>query len=843
MFSTLGRLVGKYAILVVLFWIAFAALYFFIAPTISEVGVTDQSQFLPKGTESTYARDLLNEKFTATAESSNGTTVILVGLSPQDISAAEDIRNWLLSDKAPDVISQVVSIFDAPNGTQEREYLNEELLSSDNTTMMMIVYVSVSPLSDTAQQAAKQIREYIQSEHPDTVIYLTGDVGLYTDLFNSIQQTIDRTTLVTIILVAILLLLVYRSPIAALVPLITIGCSYLVARGLLGYLGQAGMSISTLADAYLVVTIFGVGTDYCLFIVSRFREELAYRERVEARDYTLRQIWPVILASATTVIVSFLCLGISRFEMNKTTGIALAIGVGITLIAGLTLIPALMSLFGRHLFWPAKTPAKRREGGFGWSKIGQWITKRPIVVALPIIVLLLLPYTALFDLNQSADIASQLPKNAESAQGLKLLTEKFEAGKLMPLYLLIESPGGNVTGPDSLNAITIIAQSLQKVDGVSQVDYSSGPHSQLSEFSTQTRSIADALYTGGSLDLNSFASLQALLQALSDCLKQLPPQYPGVVQSQNFQQTTTDLTQISVVAGEIGTAAPADLPGLLTELQGLSYHLADSLASLGDEFMLVGESPFVDWLLANYFSADGTTAKVNIVLQGNPYSSKALETVTQLRETVSDRLPETSLNGASHYIGGETAIDADIMHTNSTDFGRVVGLSIAAILIVIAVLLRSLLAPLYMVATVLLNYGATLGICTWVFLDVLKQGSMIYMIPVLVFVILVAVGADYNIFLLSRIREEAEKRPIREAVQHAVANTGGVITACGIILAGTFATLMSSPLQVVFQIGAAIAIGVLIDTFIVRALLVPCLTAIAGRWSWWPSRLFWRLNK
>jgi RND superfamily putative drug exporter len=183
------------------------------------------------------------------------------------------------------------------------------------------------------------------------------------------------------------------------------------------------------------------------------------------------------------------------------------------------------------------------------------------------------------------------------------------------------------------------------------------------------------------------------------------------------------------------------------------------------------------------------------------------------------------------------------MLTNDADFGRVTGLATAGILIVIIILLRSLLAPLYMVMTVLLNYGATLGITTWFFLDVMKHASVIYMLPIFIFVVLVALGADYNIFLVSRIREEAQQRPIKEAVSHAVANTGGVITACGIILAGTFATLTMAPLQVVLQIGAGIAIGVIIDTFIVRALLVPSLATIAGRWSWWPSSLFRRSGK
>ena len=176
------------------------------------------------------------------------------------------------------------------------------------------------------------------------------------------------------------------------------------------------------------------------------------------------------------------------------------------------------------------------------------------------------------------------------------------------------------------------------------------------------------------------------------------------------------------------------------------------------------------------------------------------------------------------------------MLTNDSDFGRVVGWAIVGILIVIMLLLRSVVAPLYMVATVLLNYGATLGITTWIFTTLMKQTGMIYMIPIFIFIILVALGADYNIFLVSRIREECKERPIREAVSHAIAHTGGVITSCGIILAGTFATLTTAPLQMVTQLGTAVVVGVLIDTFIVRAFLVPAIAVLAGKWSWWPRR-------
>jgi RND superfamily putative drug exporter len=184
-----------------------------------------------------------------------------------------------------------------------------------------------------------------------------------------------------------------------------------------------------------------------------------------------------------------------------------------------------------------------------------------------------------------------------------------------------------------------------------------------------------------------------------------------------------------------------------------------------------------------------------------------------------------------------------MLTTSDSDLMIVIIVTSIGIMAVIFLLLRSLLASIYMVITVLLNYGATLGITAWIFQDLLHYNNLINMLPVFLFVILAAVGADYNIFLVSRIREEIETHSIKEAVHRAVANTGNVITSCGIILAGTFATLSSSSFPMVMEIGVAIAIGVIIDTFVVRALLVPSLAVLCGRWGWWPAKQFKTLKK
>jgi len=224
------------------------------------------------------------------------------------------------------------------------------------------------------------------------------------------------------------------------------------------------------------------------------------------------------------------------------------------------------------------------------------------------------------------------------------------------------------------------------------------------------------------------------------------------------------------------------------------------------------------------------------VLDTYPQSESAMTTVTLAREALQSSVRGTALKEAEAVIGGSSAILADVRRTLDNDFNIVMIVVICAIFVVLAVLLRSLIAPVYLLVTVMLSYGATLGIISWIFQDLMGQPGVSFMIPIILFVLLVALGSDYNIFLMSRVREESAFVPTKEGARMAAIVTGGVITACGIILAGTFATLVITPIQTMVQLGAAVAIGVFIDTFLVRAMLVPAIASLLGKWNWWPSK-------
>jgi RND superfamily putative drug exporter len=242
-------------------------------------------------------------------------------------------------------------------------------------------------------------------------------------------------------------------------------------------------------------------------------------------------------------------------------------------------------------------------------------------------------------------------------------------------------------------------------------------------------------------------------------------------------------------------------------------------------------------LSAAYVSGDGTVTRLYVTTSTSPYDTKSFQTVRDLRTLLAtDRSHFGAAAGASPqlYVGGATAEFADVQDTISADFLRVAAITIVGILIVLILLLRALVAPVYLVLTVLLSYAMSLSLAALILQHLFGQAGMNYFIPLMVFVLLVALGSDYNIFLMSRVREESATRELRSGIRVASARTGTVITSAGLILAGTFGALVTSPLQLLFQVGLTVALGVLIDTFVVRSLLVPAITAFIGERAWWP---------
>ena len=957
MFDRLGRLVIRLRFVFVVSWVAAAVIMGGLAPSLSQAGFADETSFLPRDAESLAARHVIAAAFPADSAPTSALVVFsrAAGLTDADHAAIEGLRGYFEGSGHPDGVQGYVT-------AEGSSSLASMLRSPDGVVELARIDISTPSFLPLTNAAIDVIREHFAKPGvlpAGLIAQVTGQAGIGRDYLAAIKEGTERTTLVTIILVVLVLLLIYRAPLAALAPLITIGSAFLIARGLLGFMAQAGWQLSSVLNSFIVVLVFGVGTDYTIFLISRFREELGRHSPDVAVQVTVSRIGAVITASAATVIVGLASMVAARFGMIQSTGPALAITIFVTLLAGLTLTPSLLAIFGRHIFWPLheKTRTAADEDRGFWAALARRITARPGLLAAAVLALLLVPVLALPQLKENFDVLHELPAGAESREGYDTLSRHLAEGQLMPLTVLVQSTDGSKTDFTSSQGLTgtqALGRSIAALPNVQTVrslvdPLGEGKVSDLLRPATQLAKAAKAFREPPSTDLNvqlSDASL-ASIQSTAGYVGGLGASFPNLSNA-NLQVANVDLatlvtgltdarkqalvtnqldviaTQLRAAAGasggsgasattdaaaqlaalksyldELGTVRPAvkseasygsvqsALAALTVRLDPISYaQLVGSIQDLSAWFTAQPTSFYfaptaltpsaatlaaqqamttarlrlpveLDGLAAAfsasdlyappdlraaYVSADGTVARLYVTTATNPYDTKSFQTVRELRSLMATDpggfgtagTAGTAGAASQAYVGGATAEFADVQDTISADFLRVAAITIIGILIVLILLLRAIIAPVYLVLTVLLSYATSLSLAALILQHVFGQAGVNYFIPLMVFVLLVALGSDYNIFLMSRVREESSTRELRPGIRVASARTGTVITSAGLILAGTFGALVTSPLQLLFQVGLAVGLGVLIDTFVVRSLLVPALTAFIGERAWWP---------
>ncbi len=761
---------GKWIILAL--WLLITGIVVPLAPQLSSVTSNDESSFLPSGAESTRVAELVKQEFP-----SNGTPAILVlrdasGLSNSDLANARQISDWLVSGKAGSNVQGVVSIFTVPQA-------RDRLVSADNTTMTMVVNITGEPASDPYTATIARIRDYTKPFDTGALqVKVSGPGGLLADLLKVFQRIDGFLLLVTAGLVLVLLVVIYRSPVVAMVPIFSVGWVFSLASGIGALLAEhAGLLVNGQATGIMTVLLFGAGTDYCLFISSRYREELSRTEdKHEAMRNAMRGVGEAILSAAGTILIATLALLLAVLRSNQALGPLLAIAIGVMLLASLTLVPAVLTILGRRAYWPFVPRFDPRHASAVvnhrvWSRIAGVVSRRPGRVLGATLVVFLAMALGVLGLRQDFDTVSSLPAGTDSRAGFELLRQGFPPGELAPTEAYVILPqGSSVYDSANLKAIDAVTASLANQPGVSSV---SGPSQPFG---------SDA---------------QVGVQQVESAYNALPDQVRQAIRSGS------------------SSGAPS---------------------SANDSNSAQGQAAGVFAASQSFVSPDGRVAQITVVLKENPYSLTAIDQIPSLRNAARQAAEQAGLQPGSVLIGGPTATNYDTKVANDRDERVVIPLILLAIAVVLGLLLRSIVAPLYLLATSVLTYFSTLGISTLVFEHLLGQPGVSSSVPFYLFVFLIALGVDYNIYLMARVREETRREGLHTGTAHALARTGGVITSAGIILAGTFAALMTLPLQALFQLGFAVSIGVLMDTFIVRSLTVPAIVLLLGRWNWWPSR-------
>jgi RND superfamily putative drug exporter len=690
MFFRIGRTVVRHPVWTIVAWIIAAIVITITAPGLPSN--TDESSFLPKHYESIQASDLQQKAFPSAF-----TPAAIVLVSRTDggtLTAADkaDVARLATGLKAKR-IDQVQQIIVGPE-------------SGNKKYSMVLVQMNNKTAGQPAQiDAAKKLRGDSRQLVQGTALraQLGGQAGQALDQQDASQRGQALIGVGTIVIILLTLLIIFRAPIIAFLPIILIGLAATIANGLIADATRLfGLQANSSISSILIVVLFGVGTDYILFLMFRYRERLrAGDEPKQAMVNAVGRVGEAIASAAGAVIIAFLALVLSSLGFLRQMGPALAIAVAVTLLAGLTLVPAVVSLIGPKVFWPSKTWQREPEGA-RFAAIGRTVKRRAPVTALVsggLMVLLALgtlAFKANFDLA-----AGSMPSTKES----------------------------------------MVVQNTMKAN------YSAGAGEPSDVFLTSTN--------GRPLDT---AALPAYAQKLH---------IPGVA-----------------------TVAPAKL------------------------------------------NSGRTTADFTVTLASAPASSRALTTVGTLQKTAHAAAPP----GSKALVGGLTAVYRDINSAVNHDYAVVFPVAAVLIMIILGLLLRSLVAPWYLMASVGLGFGATLGATVLIFQKGENEPGLMFMLPVIMYLFVVAIGTDYNILMIARLREEArEGREPRDAASMALRHAGPTVAAAGFILAATFATMTLAGNSLLTQMGFAVSFGIVVAAFVMAMFFTPSLTALVGHAAWWPG--------
>jgi RND superfamily putative drug exporter len=641
------------------------------------------------------------------------------------------------------------------------------LLSADRRCTLVMVAMQSPFLAVKTADAVKHceaqvtplVEEYRRggSEAGTLKFATTGPSGIGRDLNEAAYRSLDDTTLATFVLVVIILLLVYRSPLLAFVPLVTIGVSVWISLRILAVLTLIPeFQLVNIARIFIVVVLYGAGTDYCLFLISRYREELQQgREPADAVWYSLRQVGWALTASAATVICGLGMMGFAEFAKLRYTGPAIALSLLVALAASLTLAPALLRLLGERAFWPRRLErlppelitAQNRPTRD--SRLWTWLSLK--VSAYPVrtwllAVLVLAPLAVLgYRTEYVFDVCAELPRDSQSRQGLEIIRRHFTAGEVGPLTLLLQSP-----------------QPWNSTEG----------RTRIAELSRELR------------QLPVVAEVRSLTQPL------------GVPRS--------------VRSGEANR--PADETALFSRLA----------------------APLIDKVIQPYYLAphpDGNVTRLDVILRTEPFCKESVAAMHVIRARLDQVLARQETTAPRYALYGITPMTADLAEVHESDRLLVNTLVLLGILLILLSLVRRPVVAVYLLISVLFSYYVAIGVAELLSVGWLDSqiGEVDWKVPYFLFTILVAIGEDYNIFLITRVLEESRRNGPHLGIRLALARTGPTISSCGLIMAGTFATMMLGSLVTLAQLGLALAFGVLLDTFVVRPLLVPAFLVILDR--------------
>lgn len=716
--------VGRWIVLAL--WIILTAGLSIALPAVNEK-VINNAPNLSEDAPSVKAEQIIQREL----PNSSGTPLLLTwhhksGLTTDDLQNIQAVAKQLEESPLPEQ-SSTTSMHKMPLPVLQK------MISKDGTTLVQPIFFNENTdtevLKKNIDAIKKQVMDRVTGDPFATDIEeknklstrITGPVGIQVDAVSLFEGADVSLLIATVLLVLILLLIIYRSPILALIPLIGVGFAYGITSPILGYLADKGwITVDSQAISIMTVLLFGAGTDYCLFLISHYRDELRKeKDKKKALLSAFKDTSGAVAMSGLTVVISLLVLLVAVYGSYHRFAVPFSLSILIMGIASLTLVPAILSILGRKSFYPfiprtlemekkraekrgKPVPVKKEKDRFGkW--MGKVVTAKPwtVIVACLAVFGALAAYSS--QIRYTSDLLSSFPEDMPSREGFRIIADAFSPGELAPAQVVIDTAGKTVE----------LETELKKLD---------------------------------------------------------------IVDNVSTPQTGKENKNMKIY---------------------------------------------------------------QVTFKKNPYDKETIESIPKMQKAAEQALANVNISSADSkvWIGGQTAAQYDTMLTSEEDEKKIIPIIIVLIALLLVAYLRSIVAMIYLVGTVILSYSAALGLGWLIIHHVMGVEAIQGAIPLYAFVFLVALGEDYNIFMISSIWKKKNKMPLKQAIQEGVRETSGVITSAGIILAATFAVLTTLPIQVLVQFGIITAIGILLDTFIVRPFLVPAITTVLGKFAFWPASL------
>ena len=618
-------------------------------------------------------------------------------------------------------------------------------LASGNLTLYAVM-LNDDEASQDAHNAVGYVRDDIATvknsgSYAGVTTYVTGVSSFAVDTMSAATGDVDNIDKISVILILIILGVYFLSILTPFIPLAVIGCAIVSGFGLL-YLSSYTVDLYYLTKTFMIVVMLGAGTDYCVFLLTRYAEERRIGVDVkESVVYAVQHAGLSILCSGCTAMIGFAALMFIDNGIFKSMGQSMALAIFVSMMISITLMPAVLTLFGDKVFWPRKiynVGAKVTRTGTVMRKITHVVIKHAKLILI-LTVLFAVPAIWLYtQMSQGQDLISMMPSNIESKTGYDVINGQFGSGNIDKTRVVVTLPTDiKENGNYSAAALDRIEQLSAMVAGVSNVD----------KVYSMTRP------EGSVIDYNNLSAYTAI--------------------EKQYYQTYMD----------------------------------------------------------NATGADDRTTTINVAFKGSPYSAESDKAISDMREKFQAYMNSNS--GTSITVGGQAAMSYDYQEICTDRFPIVIVMVFVGIFIVLAVLLRSVTAPVKLFVSMLMGIVWTLAAFTLVF-QYWLQDSIIWILPIILFCTLMGLGGDYVVFMMSRVREEvARGRTDEEAIEHAVEVTGPVILLCGLVMASAFGSMMISSMSELTEFGFALSLAIMLDCTLMVLVLIPSIMMLLRKYNWW----------